>query len=191
MNTIVPLPPSLPPAPDLNESAMIKLAREVVQDIYPLPAVLTRYKLTQSQFDLHVKEHPFFKRVSEQFRLEWEGTTNTATRLKVKAQAAIEDGLSTLAARMTDEKEDLGKATETAKLIARLAGVDGADKTPGTGEKVIIEINLGGDQIKIEKGPEPITLEGTATESNSTAKISPDAEGRGGRETLPTNGEAG
>ena len=192
MNTPVPLPAALPPVPNLTEEDLIKLAREVVQDIFPLSSALARYSLTQSQYDLHVKDNPFFKRITEQYRIEWEATTNTATRLKIKAAAAMEDGLSTLAARMIDKHEDLGKATETAKLIARLAGVDGADKNASTGEKITIEINLGGDQqIKIEKEAEPITIEGTVTARSTSEAISPDAEGRGGRETVQTNGEAG
>lgn len=155
--------PTLPPAPVLPEEKLVQLAREVVMNIHPLHAILNRYMIEQSQYDVHVKDSPFFKRVVDQYRIEWESATSTSQRIKIKAQVALEDSLLTLAARMVNKDEDLGKATETAKLFARVAGVDGADKLQGTGEKVIIEINLGADtQIKFEKEPAALVIEGEA-----------------------------
>jgi hypothetical protein len=151
MNAVI-APQTLPPAPAVKEDDLVKLAREVVMNIHDLPVILGRWGLTQSQFDIHIKPNPFFQRVSDQFRIEWESAGSTKARMQIKAQVALEESMSTLAARMKDTDEDLGKATETAKLFARIAGVE-ADKTAGPGEKVTIEINLGADTIKFEKEP--------------------------------------
>lgn len=154
MNVPVTLPPMLPPAPSLAEDDLIKLAREVVMNIHDLPVILSRWQLTQSQFDIHIAPNEFFKRVSDQFRVEWESAGSTKNRMQIKAQIALENSMSTLAARMNDKDEDLGKATDTAKLFARIAGVDSEKSQGGLGEKVTIEINLGADsQIKFEKEP--------------------------------------
>lgn len=167
---ITSLPPSLPPAPALDENQMVKLAREIVMNIHGLPTILTRWQLTQSQFDTHIAPNDFFKRVTDQFRIEWESAGSTKHRMQIKAQIALEESMSTLAARMGNKDEDLGKATETAKLFARIAGVE-ADKQQGTAEKVVIEINLGADEkIKFEKEPVQTgvvidaTAEGTTSE---------------------------
>lgn len=170
--TPVALPPALPPAPNLEEPTLVKLAREVVMNIHDLHVVLARYQLSQSQYDLHIVTNPFFRKITDQFRIEWEGVASTSQRMKVKAQVALEENMSTLAARMGNKDEDLGKATETAKLFARIAGVEAGDKFPGTGEKIVIEINLGADEkIKFEKEGEaaaPVVIDGTVGEETST-----------------------
>jgi hypothetical protein len=166
-------PTVLPPAPALDEPMLVKLARDVVMNIHDLHVVLSRYQLTQSQYDLYVAANPFFRKIADQFRIEWEGVASTSQRMKIKAQVALEENMSTLAARMGNKDEDLGKATETAKLFARIAGVEAGDKFAGTGEKIVIEINLGADEkIKFEKEGEataPVIIDGTVTEETSTA----------------------
>ena len=148
------LPPALPPVPILDETKLVKLAREIVMAMHDQHIILGRYGLTQSQFDLHIVPNEFYKRVVDQFRIEWESAGSTKQRLQIKAQIALEESMSTLASRMVNKDEDLGKATETAKLFARMAGVEADKNNNGPSEKVTIEINLGADQqIKIEKEP--------------------------------------
>lgn len=153
MNVPATLPPALPPVPVLDEAQLVKLSREVVMNMQDLPVILSRWQLTQSQYDLHILPNPFFKKVVDQFRIEWESAGSTKARMQIKAQFALEESMSTLAARMANKDEDLGKATETAKLFARIAGVEDNKGQGGTGEKVVIEINLGADTIKFEKEP--------------------------------------
>lgn len=159
------LPPALPPVPVLDEGQMSRLAREVVMNMHDLHVILNRWQLTQSQYDQHIVLNPFFKRVFDQFTIEWNSASSTKQRLAIKAQIGLEETMSTLAARMGNKDEDLGKATETAKLFARIAGLE-ADKNQGPSEKVVIEINLGADEkIKFEKDPPPTIIEGTAEET--------------------------
>lgn len=142
----------------LSDQALSHLALQVAMDIAPIEELTRQVGITPEFYDKHVKENPFFKKVLEQYTIEWNSVQKTPDRVKWKAQALIELGLSTLGTRMLDTDEALPAVTEAAKLVSRLAGVDSDKGGTSPGEKFTITINLGPDNtVTCEKeveGPE-------------------------------------
>lgn len=152
----LPSPPALVTAavilPKLTLNDLAKLAREIAQNIRDLPDTLALFKLDEAQYAV-LLANPFFKRALEGSILEWEAAGNTVQRLALGSAAILEDSLPHLGARMTDDKEPLPAAVETAKLLAKLAGIGETNKTMASGEKFTITINLGDDkQLVYEHG---------------------------------------
>lgn len=160
---------------------LVKLAREVAMNLRELPVTLAIYKISEAQYEL-IAKIPFFKRALDQFTIEWNGALSTHERIKVEAAIALEDGMPTLAARMSRNDEDLAKAVEAGKLFAKLAGIGEEKSNSLPGEKFTITINLGDDaKLKFEKDVTP-----TAPGSQS-AEISAIAERENNRSPIPKN----
>lgn len=146
-----------PTAPfKLSDQCLTQLALAVAMDIAPLPDICGQHGITEQYFKNTVAVNPFFKRVLEQYVIEWNSVKNTPERVKWKAQALTELALPTLGARMLDGKETLPAVTEAAKLVSRLGSLDNDKGNPGAaGEKFTITINLGPDNsLTLEKDAE-------------------------------------
>lgn len=150
-----------PPAPasplDLTPGQLAKLAREVVMNIRDLTAVLNDFNLTKQQYDDHIKTNPFFKQALETLAIEWNSADSTHKRLKIEAAALLEETLPTIGARMVKTDEPLREVVEGAKMLARVAGVDGEKQAQGTDGKFIISIDIGQGTVKYEKDITPTT----------------------------------
>lgn len=132
--------------PDISAVALAQLAREIAQDIGMLPAILQRHKLTQAQYEFLEKHNRFFKGILEGETRNWQSIKSTEVRLRLQAQAALEQQMPGLATRMGNAAEKLSDAVEAAKFFARVAGVDAPQ--PGAavpGERYTITIDLGAD----------------------------------------------
>lgn len=140
---------------DMTATKLAKLAHELVWNIAERPIILERFGLTDAQFAAHVEPNPFFKQAYESAVIEWESAKSTGQRIQLKSAIQLEESLPTLHQRMNDAKEALPAVVETAKLLAKISGVDGASKQQtGSGEKFVININLaaaGGPDIHLEK----------------------------------------
>lgn len=143
------------PAPDLDAARLAKLAHELVWNISERPAIFARFGLTEAQFVEHVESRPFFKQAYESAVIEWESAKSTSQRIQLKSAVQLEESLPKLHQRMNDDKEALSSVVETAKLLAKISGVDGSTKQQaGSGEKFVININLGaagGPSLHLEK----------------------------------------
>lgn len=141
------------PRPNLTDQALAALAFEIARDLREPADIYKTFGITEEQYKSYIETNDWFKRVLESAMIEWASTSSTKTRIKHQAALALEEGIIPLTKRMLDGDSDLGKATEVAKLLTKLAGLDNANAEGGSpGEKFTITINLGADnQVKIEK----------------------------------------
>lgn len=158
---VVPLPATMlsgiPEDLKMDATRLAKLARELVMNIREKAVVLKEYGLTDTQFQSHIADNPFFQRVLENYTIEWNGALSTHQRLRVQAATALEESLLGIAVRMNSKDEALPAVVETAKLFAKIAEVGEPAKTAGHGEKFSITINLGEDtKLKFEKDVTPV-----------------------------------
>ena len=150
---------TLPTQIDLLPAQMAALAREMAIAIKDPSLILEAMGVTQAQFDAYVRPNAFYKRAYEAFVIEWESALSTNKRIALQSAAALEDVLPKLSARMSNDKEGLPAVTDTAKLLARLAGVGEAQRQTEAGERFTININLGADtklQFKETIGNAPL-----------------------------------
>jgi len=141
----------------LDAVMLAKLAREIAMDIKEKSVVLKECGLTQEQYDYLAEHSTFFKYALETAALEWQSPLSTKERVAVAAAAILEDSLPTLGGRMQNRGEGLPGVTETAKLFAKLAGIGERENSgPPTGERFVINIDLGGDQkVTLQAGDVP------------------------------------
>lgn len=153
MNETLSLPVQITAAvnPNLTELQLVKLARELAMHIQDPTKVLATFNISQEQFDQHVFTNRFYKRAYETFLLEWETAKSTNMRIAFKSAYTLEEGLPTLGSRMTDAKENLTAAVETAKLLAKLSGAGEQKTDAAPGEKFSIQINIGTKELKYEE----------------------------------------
>ena len=130
---------------NLEPAQIAMLAREMAVAIKDPHLILEAMGVTQAQFDTYVRPNAFYKRAFEAFVLEWESALSTNKRIALQSAAAIEDILPKLSARMSNGQEGLPAVTETAKLLARLAGIGEEKRNVAEGERFSIVINLGAD----------------------------------------------
>lgn len=131
---------------DVAFPILAALARDLAQDIIPLPVLLNKHGLTQNQYDFLAENNEFFKNTLAQECRDWQSISSTEKRLRLQALAALEDKLPTLANRMGSAAEKLGDVVEAAKFFARVAAVDApANGGAAGGSGFTISIDLGAD----------------------------------------------
>lgn len=173
----------------LDDRKLAELAYELARDLKDAKDIYRVYGITEDQFKEHVEPKPFFQRVLEAAVIEWAATGSTKTRIKFQAALALEQGIIPLTARMMDDEEDLGKAVETAKLLAKIAGLDTPQGEGGPGEKFTITINLGADQIKVETIDGNIVAEEAPAAPRSVAPVLQITQGERGETPVQRVGE--
>ena len=157
-NLPVPVIDGIPAALNMDAQKLAKLARELVMNMREKAVVLTEYALTEDQFQSYIVPNPFFKRVLENYTIEWNSAGSTHQRLRVQAATALEESLIGIAVRMNSKDETLPAVVETAKLFAKIAEVGETAKPAGHNEKFSITINLGEDtKLQFEKDVTPVT----------------------------------
>lgn len=176
-----------PPQVELTGVQIAQLARELVMDVFPHTVIFGHFGITQAQFDAHIAPHPDFKRFFDQITAEWNSALSTPQRLKLQAAAYLEEALPKLAARMSAKTEDLGRANEVAKTLAKIAGIGEPNGAANPGEKFNITINLGGEKVEITKTIDAGT---TSTEVPAASALFEITEGQGGAVPLQPFGEA-
>jgi hypothetical protein len=132
--------------PDISPVTLAQLAREIAQDIGMLPAILQKHKLTQPQYDFLEKHNAFFRSILTSEIKNWQSIKSTEVRLRLQAQAALEQQMPSIANRMGNAAEKLGDVVEAFKAFSRVAGVDAPQNGPvAAGERFSINIDLGAD----------------------------------------------
>jgi hypothetical protein len=140
---------------------LVRLAREIAIDHFPLEAILERYQVSPEQWET-IRKMPRFTALLEIETADWQGSLNTGERTKLKAAAMIEDFLPEAHSRMHDARETLPAKTELAKLIAKIAGMGERTDINGvnSSEKFSVTINLGADQqLQFAKQVTPKVIE--------------------------------
>lgn len=130
----------------LEDIGLVKLAREIAINHFPVETILERYQITPENWET-VKASPRFQQLLEHEIQEWNGALNTHQRTSLKAAAMIEEYLPEGNSRLHDSRENLPAKVELLKLLAKIARMDSSgDGGGGSGEKFSVTINLGNDQ---------------------------------------------
>ena len=160
------------------DNKIAALAREIAIGIYPLDQILLRLKISPAEFRYY-SELPQFQSLLDQMAVEWGQTKSTTERIKVKALAGLEDGLSELCSASTNAKEPLSSRVEAFKLLRVLGGIADKSDTPVMGERFTLTINIGdGRQRTIDVTPGPQNLR----QDEPTLGVSLNADMAGGIE---------
>lgn len=149
----------MPDAP--NELVISRLARDVARNLIPLDQILRNSQISPKQYE-QVVAHPFFKNRLEEELNAWAG--DVRTRVQAKAATLIEESLDEVYLLVHDKAQPMNHKIEALKWAARLAAMEDGAKE-GVADKVVININLGGDRTLTfakEVIPEPKIIEGTA-----------------------------
>lgn len=127
------------------------LVTDVAQNMYDLPYLLKKHKLSSEQYAF-LQGNEFFKRALEAETITWQGTNSIQKRLALEAAIAVEAALPTVAARLSKPTEPLADVVSLLKVLSEIAGTIGAKAVmPGaSGEKFKIIINLGADTLTRE-----------------------------------------
>lgn len=147
-----PAPTAAPTVPKIvvptNMSAepmlFVKLAREIAADLRPLPDILEHHGVSIDDWE-RISANSTFQRYLASSIEEWNGVSNTPERVRVKSMAFVEEWLPELYARGNDPKEPLSAKVELLKTVSKLGGVGGVETSGGSGERMIVQINLGAD----------------------------------------------
>lgn len=135
------------------DTGLIRLAREIAMDHYPLEDLLKRYGINQTDW-IAIRRNGRFLQLLESEIIAWQAATNTHERTRYKAAAMMENFLEEANDRLHDNSLTLTAKVELAKLIARIAGM-GIEKVgvlADEGSKFTVNINLGADNnLKFEK----------------------------------------
>lgn len=175
---------SVPLPKHLSPGLIARLARDVVMELKALPDILAPYCITEAQY-ARIKEIPFFKRVFEDFTVEWNRVTSTPDRVRLISAVMLEEGLPRLGSQMVDKEISPAVAVETGKFFAKLAGV-GETKTEGApGEKFVINISLG-EETKLQ-----FTKDVTPATPREAERLEQGMEGESERESLVRGPEEG
>lgn len=160
-------------APDFDEFKMASLAREMAMNIRPYKAIFKDFDLDEESF-YEISKHPFYKRASEQFLLEWNSTLSANERVKLISAAYAEQGLPVIGRRMMDPQESFVGVIDSFKTLCRNAGIgtDNKNDKP-VGERFTITINLGADvegKPVIEKYDKAIAIDEPVISSHTQNK---------------------
>lgn len=106
--------------------------------------IMQRRNITSAEFSA-IEQNPYYQRVLTAATAEWHSPLNSERRLQLQAAWALEQGLPDYVARATNPNEDLGKVNEAMKVLMNFAGMNGRNREQGSGEKFLIQINIGED----------------------------------------------
>lgn len=140
MNALVPL--------DLGKDFnVIKLAREVAIDHYPIAEILSRYNITTEEWDA-LNAWPRFTELVETERQQWNSALNTPARIKLKSATVIEEWMQEGHRLLHADKESFSSKVELLKLLGKFAGIDTPELRQGeTAGRVTINIKIGDTNI--------------------------------------------
>ena len=136
----------MPDTPDFDEITLAKLAREMVMNVKNVHALFEEYGLNEEIYYELMAKNEYFKRLKEQYTLDWNSALSTAERLKVGSLAYLEQLIPSLTRRALEEegtKEPLAAATGVANLLTKTAGIGDPKTSISPTERFVITINLG------------------------------------------------
>jgi hypothetical protein len=162
--------------PNISQSDLARLARDIAMDIKERYVVLKDHGLTPAQYDYLETYNEFYKNALQAACIEWHAPLSTAERIKIEAQAILEDSLLDLGARMRNKSEGLPGVVEAAKFFGKIAGVGEREVGSGpVGERFVINIDLGGDtKVTVSSGDVPTK----SSQTDSGVPLLPDIEVR-------------
>lgn len=132
-----------------------QLAVELASEISPIKEVLSRHGITPEQLRVKLTDTRFRQMLREARRV-WNSDLSVKERIRVKSAVLVEDSLIRLYEIFNNGEVATPARLEAFKSMAKVAEVYEPAKTgPAMGERVAININLGGQTL-------PVAVEGTA-----------------------------
>jgi len=138
---------SLPPSEELD-NAMLKIARDMAQDIYPIEDILRHRGVSGRLFEA-MKQHPRFRSYVLSEREAWLSAGNTEGRTKLKAGIVLETFMDNAYTEMTNRLTPLSQRVALGTMLAKIAGY-GEPKVfqpvagnGGSGNSFMLQINIG------------------------------------------------
>lgn len=140
--------------PDLNETNIAQLAREMVMAIRNYKVIFADFGITEEDF-YEISKTEYYQRVKDHYTLEWNSALSAADRVKLISASYAEQGLPTMGRRMLDPTEPLTSVLDTFKQFCKNAGI-GMEKSgeKPASERFVITINLGADTEHYNKSIE-------------------------------------
>ena len=130
---------------DLTENEMAALAREMVMGIRNYKLIFADFGIDEADY-YEIAKNETYKRIKEHFTLEWNATTSTQDRIRLQGAAGIEVIMPVVARRALEATTPLAEVIESAKFMAKVAGIGDAKNNPqAASERFVITINLGAD----------------------------------------------
>lgn len=120
---------------------------DLVRGVTDAQAVLARYSMTRADFETKGRQ-PLFARSFRMAKRYWDADGNVRERIKVKAQAALEESVVSVARIVNDPDMSVPAKLEAVDRLDKLADIHGkrAGTTGAEAQKVSITINLGDNQ---------------------------------------------
>lgn len=123
---------------------LVELATALAIELEDKDTILKQRGISEEEYVV-IERSPFFNRALAAATQEWRNPLNTERRIQIQAAWLIELGLPDYYARLTNPNEDLGKVNEGFKVMTQLAGLNSKTRDLSSGEKFLIQINVGND----------------------------------------------
>lgn len=147
----------------LLDSSLAALAREIAMDIQDVSTILASHGMDAMDLE-RLKQDPVFGRLLQAAVSEWNSAFSTAERIRLKAQAMVEESLPSLHEASIDTKIPLAQRVEALKFSAKLGALlderNAVVGSKGGGGGFAVTINIGSDSVKITQAPEVIDVDG-------------------------------
>lgn len=175
-----------------REQDIYELAIDIARQIFPIPNLLLKYKITEAELtELH--KNPVFTEIIKQATTEWNAAGNTHKRTKLKAAILVESTLGTLYDSMTNRSESLSDRVKALDTVARIAGLNSNEGSGGPiGSTFKLSINLaaagsGDNNLTLEMGIQDVDTPGVTDEQQEETEIkeTPQSEPLSPLELLP------
>jgi len=151
---------TVPQALDLGKDVnVVKLAREIAIDHYPVADVLARYQIDNDTWDA-LNEWRRFQELLAHERQQWHGALNTNARIRLKSATLIEEWMEEGDTYLHDKSQTLNSKIELLKLLGKFSQLD----TPPTAEqavaggRVVINISMGEAKVAYEDAAPTIDI---------------------------------
>jgi hypothetical protein len=118
------------------------LAREIAMDIFPVPQILELHRLTDDEW-LRIQGNPKFQEMLKSLVAEWNATSSTRERVKMKSATGLESILEVYIRDIADPSIPLAQRVEAGKFLARLGEMDGQRVGAEGGNGFSITLNIG------------------------------------------------
>jgi len=134
-----------------RDTDVIRLAKEIAIDHYPVADILARYNIDAETWDA-LNEWPRFKELVEHERQQWNSALNTNTRIKLKSGTVIEMWMEEGNKLLHSASESFNSKIELIKLLGKFSGLEAQERIIGetAAGRVTINIKIGNDQIGYE-----------------------------------------
>jgi len=143
------------------------LAQEIARGYLDREQILKNLGMTEEDYE-EIEQLAVFQKLLTQAVTEWNAASNSAKRIKLKSQWAVEESIPSMVGFMTDNSEPMAARVEAFKTLARIGGLGNPDPI-GSGSEgggFHIEINIG-------QGVAPITIDSSVLPAQTEDDLEP------------------